>query len=54
VGLQSNDRLLVSRCLEGDEAAFTCLFSKHGKWVHAYAYDKVKDYQEAEDIRRLA
>ena len=48
--MQSNDEFFVSRCLQGDGAAFACLVSKYEKMVHAYAYHKVGNYQEAEDI----
>jgi RNA polymerase sigma factor (sigma-70 family) len=48
--LRLDDELFVTRCLEGDQAAFTCLVSKYREMVHAYAYHKVGSYQEAEDI----
>jgi len=48
--LRLDDELFVTRCLEGDQAAFTCLMSKYREMVHAYAYCKVGSYQEAEDI----
>ncbi len=48
--MRLDDELFVTRCLEGDQAAFTCLVSKYREMVHAYAYHKVGSYQEAEDI----
>jgi len=48
--LRLDDELFVNRCLQGDQAAFTCLVSKYKEMVHAYAYYKVGDYQEAQDI----
>jgi RNA polymerase sigma factor (sigma-70 family) len=48
--VQSDDEVIVNRCLEGDQAAFAFLVSKYKEAVHAYAYHKVLDYQEAQDI----
>ena len=40
----------MNRCLEGDQAAFDFLVNKYKEVVHAYAYHKVGDYQDAQDI----
>jgi RNA polymerase sigma factor (sigma-70 family) len=48
--LRSDDETLVNRCLEGDQPAFAFLVNKYKEVVHAYAYRKVGDYQQAEDI----
>jgi RNA polymerase sigma factor (sigma-70 family) len=48
--LRSDDEVLVNRCLEGDQPAFAFLVDKYKEVVHAYAYRRVGDYQEAEDI----
>jgi len=40
----------VNRCLQGDQPAFAFLVDKYKEVVHAYAYRKVGNYQEAEDI----
>jgi len=48
--VRSDDEVFVTRCLEGDQAAFDFLVSKYKEVVHAYAYHKVGDYQEAQDI----
>jgi len=48
--LRLDDEILVSRCLEGDQAAFTFLVNRYKEMVHAYAYHKIGDYQEAQDI----
>ena len=45
-----DDEVFVTRCLEGDQAAFTCLVSEYKEMVYAYAYHKLGDYQQAEDI----
>ena len=48
--MRSDDEIFVNRCLEGDQPAFAFLVDKYKEVVHAYAYRKVGDYQEAEDI----
>lgn len=48
--VQSNDEVIVNRCLEGDRAAFAFLVGKYKETVHAYAYHRVSDYQDAQDI----
>ena len=48
--MRLDDEILISRCLSGDQAAFTFLVNKYKEMVHAYAYHKLGDYQEAEDI----
>lgn len=48
--MQLDDEVIVSRCLAGDQAAFAFLVNKYKEAVHAYAYHKVLDYQEAQDI----
>ena len=48
--MQSDDEIIVTRCLEGDRAAFAFLVNKYKEAVHAYAYLKVHDYQDAQDI----
>ena len=48
--VQSDDEVIVTRCLEGDKAAFAFLVNKYKGAVHAYAYLRVPDYQDAQDI----
>ena len=48
--MRLDDEILISRCLSGDQAAFTFLVNRYKEMVHAYAYHKVYDYQEAQDI----
>jgi len=48
--MQSDDEIIVTRCLEGDQAAFAFLVEKYKGAVHAYAYHRLLDYQEAQDI----
>jgi len=46
----SDDETLVHHCLAGDENAFGFLVHKYKDLVHAYAYQKVSNYADAEDI----
>lgn len=48
--MRLDDEILVSRCLSGDQAAFTFLVNKYKEMICAYAYHKVGNHQEAEDI----
>ena len=48
--VQSDDEVIVNRCLEGDPSAFAFLVGKYKETVHAYAYHRVFDYQDAQDI----
>ncbi|MFC1714048.1 sigma-70 family RNA polymerase sigma factor [Candidatus Poribacteria bacterium] len=48
--VQSDDEVIVARCLAGDQAAFAFLVNKYKGAVHGYAYLKVHDYQDAQDI----
>jgi RNA polymerase sigma-70 factor (ECF subfamily) len=47
---RSDDETLVYHCLAGDENAFGFLVHKYKDLVHAYAYQKVSNYEDAEDI----
>ncbi len=48
--VQSDDEVIVTRCLQGDQAAFAFLVNKYKGAVHAYAYLRIRDYQDAQDI----
>ena len=48
--VRSEDETFISRCLRGDWAAFAFLVDKYKEVVHAYAYHRIGDYQEAQDI----
>ncbi len=48
--VQTDDEVIVARCLAGDQAAFAFLVDKYKGAVHAYAYYRILDYEEAQDI----
>lgn len=45
-----NDAKLVNSTLSGDETAFTLLFQKYQKSIHAIVWQRIKDYHIAEEI----
>jgi len=50
INYHSDDETLVYYCLTGDESAFGFLVHKYKDLIHAYVYQKVSNYADAEDI----
>jgi len=50
----SSDDNLVKACLKGDSSAFGFLVDKYKGAVHALAYRKVRNFEDAEDIAQEA
>ena len=48
--MKNEDAKCVERILGGDEAAFTALVKKYEKQVHAFVWQRVRDYHAAEEI----
>ncbi|MBI1923034.1 sigma-70 family RNA polymerase sigma factor [Candidatus Poribacteria bacterium] len=48
--MRSADDQLVQQCLEGDKEAFGVLVHKYQEMVYAYAFQKVRNDADAEDI----
>ncbi len=48
--MKNNDVELVNNTLSGDETAFTLLFQKYQKSIHAIVWQRIKDYHIAEEI----
>jgi len=48
--VQTEDRDIVCKCLEGDSAAFRLFVDKYKAKVHALAYSKLRDFRDAEDV----
>ncbi|QEO09798.1 RNA polymerase sigma factor [Protaetiibacter larvae] len=46
----AGDDELVSRAIRGDRGAFSALFRRHARAVHAYAWGIVRDDRDAEDV----
>ena len=50
ISRRSDDETLIHHCLAGDESAFGFLVHKYKELVYAYAFQKVSNYADAEDI----
>ena len=48
--MKNDDAKCVARILAGDESAFTVLVKKYEKQIHAFVWQRVKDYHVAEEI----
>jgi RNA polymerase sigma factor (sigma-70 family) len=49
-GLKSEDRVLVERCLKGEERAFEELLNKYKNSVYSICYRMVRNQTDAEDL----
>jgi RNA polymerase sigma factor (sigma-70 family) len=52
--MRTDDGFLVSKCLEGDSAAFGILVDKYKAGVYALAYSRLHNFHDAEDIAQEA
>ena len=48
--MKNDDVALIQRILDGDQNAFASLVRKHQKQIHTLAWQKIGDFQIAEDI----
>ena len=48
--MKNDDAKWIERILMGDEAAFTALVKKYEKQIHAFVWQRVRDYHIAEEI----
>ena len=48
--MRSDDEKLVSQTLSGDRDAFGVLVHKYQEMVYAYAFQKVRNEEDAQDI----
>ena len=48
--MKNDDAKWIERILVGDEMAFTALMKKYEKQIHAFVWQRVKDYHIAEEI----
>ena len=48
--MRTEDGDIVRKCLNGDSAAFRLFVDKYKARVHALAYSKLRDFQDAEDV----
>ena len=52
--MKNDDAKWVERILAGDESAFTVIVKKYEKQIHAFVWQKVRDYHAAEEITQDA
>jgi RNA polymerase sigma factor (sigma-70 family) len=52
--MRSTDRYIISKCLNGDSAAFGLLVERYKEGVYALAYYKLHNFQDAEDATQEA
>ena len=48
--MRSEDGYFIARCLSGDSAAFSFLVDKYKACVYAVAYDKLRNFHDAEEV----
>jgi len=52
--MKTPDGYIISKCLDGDSAAFGFLVDKYRSAVYALAYSKLHDFHDAEDVAQEA
>ena len=52
--MRPEDRYLVYKCLNGDQAAFGILVDKYKAGIYALAYSKLHNFHDAEDVTQEA
>jgi DNA-directed RNA polymerase specialized sigma24 family protein len=50
--MRTEDAHIIYRCLNGDSASFSLLVEKYQSKIHALAYNKLKNFHDAEDVRK--
>jgi len=48
--MRTEDAHIIHGCLNGDSSSFSLLVEKYKSKVHALAYDKLKNFHDAEDV----
>ncbi len=48
--MRTEDGHIINRCLNGDPAAFGFLVDKYKESVYAFAYDRLRNFHDAEDV----
>ncbi len=49
--MRTEDGHIIRRCLNGDSVAFGFLVDKYKASVYAFAYDRLRNFHDAEDVR---
>ncbi len=48
--MRTEDGSIIQRCLDGDASAFGILVDKYKAGIYAFAYDKLRNFQDAQDV----
>ena len=48
--MRTEDGHIISKCLKGDSAAFGFLVDKYKASIYAFAYDRLQNFHDAEDV----
>lgn len=48
--MKTEDGYIIRKCLDGDSAAFGFLVDKYKASVYAFAYDRLRNFHDAEDV----
>jgi DNA-directed RNA polymerase specialized sigma24 family protein len=48
--MRTDDGCIVQECLNGDSGAFGILVDKYKAGIYAYVYDKLHNFQDAQDV----
>ena len=52
--MRTDDGSIVQECLNGDSGAFGILVDKYKAGIYAYVYDKLRNFQDAQDVTQEA
>ena len=48
--MRTEDGNIIHQCLNGEPGAFGMLVDKYKEGIYAFAYDKLRDFQDAQDV----
>jgi len=48
--MRTEDGRIIQECLNGEREAFGVLVDKYKEGIYAFAYSKLRDFQDAEDV----
>jgi RNA polymerase sigma-70 factor (ECF subfamily) len=48
--MRTEDGYIIDKCLNGDAAAYGFLVDKYKESIYAFAYSRLKNAQDAEDV----
>lgn len=48
--MRTDDSSIINECLNGESAAFGLLIDKYKEGIYAFVYDKLRNFQDAQDV----